>query len=149
MLNQIIEAISTAIHTEFGDGYKCYMESVEQGLDEPCFLIQCLNPAHEQFLNRRYFRQNHFVIQYFPQSKTEYQREINDVAERLYECLEYITLYDEIAEANENKPIRGSEMHFDTVDGVLTFMVDFNCFVIRAESNEAMETMESATIPTE
>lgn len=148
MLNQIIEAISTAIHAEFGDGYKCYMESVEQGLEEPCFFIQCLNPTHELFLNRRYFRQNHFVIQYFPQN-TEYQRECNDVAERLYECLEYITLYDEVAEANENKPIRGSEMHFETVNGVLNFMVDFNCFVIRAESNEAMATMESVTIPRE
>lgn len=149
MLNQIIEAISTAIYEEFGDGYRYYNELVEQELEAPCFFIQCLNPAHKLFLNRRYYRQNHFVIQYFPQSKTEYQREINDVAERLYECLEYITLYNEAAEANENKPIRGSEMHHNENGGVLNFMIDYNCFMIRTESNDAMETMESVTIPKE
>jgi hypothetical protein len=148
MLNQIIEAISTAIFAEFGEGYKCYMESIEQGLEEPCFFVQCLNPSHELFLNRRYFRQNHFVIQYFPKDH-DYHRECHDVAERLYGCLEYITLYDADAEADESKPIRGGEMHFEIANGVLNFMVDYNCFMNKAESNDAMETMESVTIPTE
>ena len=50
MINKIIDGISVAINAEFGDDYEIYTESVEQGLNEPCFSILCLNPTNEQFL---------------------------------------------------------------------------------------------------
>ena len=43
MINEIIDGISVAINTEFGDDYEIYTESIEQGLEEPCFSILCLN----------------------------------------------------------------------------------------------------------
>ena len=67
MMNSIIEAISVALNEEFGDGYKIHMEEIRQGLKEPCFFIQCLNPTHELFLGKRYLQSNQFCIQYFPQ----------------------------------------------------------------------------------
>ena len=66
MINKIIDGISVAINAEFGYDYEIYTESVEQGLNEPCFSILCLNPTNEQFLGRRYFRNNQFCIHYFP-----------------------------------------------------------------------------------
>lgn len=48
MINAIIEAISVALNGEFGDSYEIHMEEIEQGLEEPCFFIFCLNPSSDQ-----------------------------------------------------------------------------------------------------
>ena len=53
MINSIIEGISIAINTEFGERYTIYTESVEQGLKEPCFFISCLNPTSKVFLGEQ------------------------------------------------------------------------------------------------
>lgn len=134
MINAIIEAISTTLDAEFG--YEIHMEEIRQGLEEPCFFIQCLNPTTELFLGKRYFRTNQFCIQYFPQSDKK-QRECNAVAERLAWSLEYITL--------EGDPVRGTDMKYEVVDGVLNFFVNYDCFVYRVEETTAMEVIESQT----
>ena len=134
MINKIIESISIALNTEFGDNYKIYPEKVEQGILKPCFFISCINPTNNQFLGRRYFRTNLFCIQYFPSTSSE-KEEINDVLERLYWCLEYITARE------DNKPIRGTNMHGETVEGVLNFFVNYNAFVYRVEDETLMKTL--------
>jgi len=136
MINSIIEAISISLNTEFGDGYETHMEEIKQDLNEPCFFISCLNPTTELFLGKRYFRQNQFVIQYFPKSDDK-QRECNNVAERLMWCLEYITL--------DGDTIRGTKMKYEVIDGVLSFFLNYDCFVYRLEENTSMEVIESAT----
>lgn len=136
MINSIIEAISVALSNEFGDGYEIHMEEIEQGLEEPCFFIFCLNPTNNLFLGKRYFRTNLFCIQYFPASK-EKQRECNGVAERMYECLEYITIY------GEDTPIRGTKMEHEVVDGVLNFFVNYDCFIYKKEQQTPMEVVSA------
>lgn len=74
-----------------------------------------MNPNNNLFLGKRYERTNQFCIQYFPQSAKK-QRECADVAERMYDCLEYITT------DGDTKPIRGSKMNHQVVDGVLNFL---------------------------
>lgn len=139
MINSIIEAISISLNAEFDEkDYETHMEEIRQGLNEPCFFIQCLNPTNKLFLGKRYFRQNQFVVQYFPESD-EVQRECNAVTERLYKCLEYITFN------GESKPVRGTQMHSEMIDGVLNFFVNYDCFVYKIEQNEVMETLESNT----
>ena len=71
MINTIIEAISTALDKTFGEGYEIYMEEIKQGLQEPCFFIQCLHPTTSLFLGKRYFKENPFCIQYFPLTEME------------------------------------------------------------------------------
>ena len=115
------------------------MEEIKQGLVEPCFFIQCLNPTTELFLGKRYFRQNQFCIQYFPESDNK-QSECNEVAERLTWLLEYITI------PGDDKPIRGTKMKSDVIDGVLNFFLNYDCFVYRVETNEPMETLVSNTV---
>ena len=39
MINKIIDGICAVINLEFGDEYEIYTESIEQGLEEPCFLL--------------------------------------------------------------------------------------------------------------
>lgn len=134
MINSIIAAISIALDAEFG--YENHMEEIKQDLVEPCFFIQCLNPTTDLFLGKRYFRQNFICIQYFPQGEDK-MRECNEVAEKMIWCLEYITVGDQ--------KMRGTKMKHSVVDGVLNFFLNYDCFVYKIESNEIMETLESAT----
>lgn len=139
MINSIIEAVSVALNGEFGDGYEIHMEELKQGLEEPCFFIFCLNPTKDLFLGKRYFRTNQFCIHYFPATQ-EKQRECNSVAERMYQCLEYITL------DGDDRPLRGTNMKHEVVDGVLSFFVHYDCFVYQATGRqESMEEMATRT----
>lgn len=138
MINAIIEAVSIALNQEFGDDYEIHREEIKQGLVEPCFFITCLNPTNNQFLGKRYERINPFCIQYFPKS-AEKQQECADVAERIYDCLEYITV------DGDSRPIRGSNMKHEVVDGVLNFFVNYDFFVIKTEEQSAMENITAST----
>ena len=138
MINKIIDGISISLNAEFGENYKIYTESIEQGLKEPCFFITCLNPTTELFLGKRYFRTNQFCIQYFPETN-EKQRECNGVAERMLQCLEYITIY------GEDKPIMGTKMKYEVVDGVLNFFVNYDCFIRKTEQQTPMESLQAST----
>lgn len=138
MINSIIEAISISLNEEFGDGYETHMEEIKQGLKEPCFFITCLNPTTELFLGKRYFRTNQFCIQYFPETN-EKQRECNGVAERMLQCLEYITIY------GEDKPIMGTKMKYEVVNGVLNFFVNYDCFIRKIEQQTPMESLQAST----
>lgn len=138
MINKIIDGISVAINTRFDDTYDIYTESVEQGLEEPCFLILCLNPTSKQFLGKRYFRTNQFCINYFP-SSDEKRSECNEVMEQLLSALEYITVDGDL--------IRGTDMHCEVVDNVLNFFVNYDMFVYKdSEGAEVMGTFEHNTI---
>ena len=138
MINEIIEAISVSLNQEFGDDYEIHMEEIKQGLKEPCFFIACLNPTNNLFMGKRYERTNQFCIQYFPETN-EKQRECNGVAERMLQCLEYITIY------GEDKPIMGTKMKYEVVDGVLNFFVNYDCFIRKTEQQTPMESLQAST----
>lgn len=139
MINTIIQSISIALDAEFNEKeYAFHMEEIKQDLKEPCFFITCINPTAELFLGKRYFRSNQFVIQYFPESNEDSQRECNAVAERMNWCLEYITTLT-------GDKFCGTKMNYQIVDGVLNFFVNYDCFVYKVEQEEAMEILESDT----
>lgn len=133
MINKIIDGISVAINSEFGDPYEIYTDSVEQGLNEPCFSILCLNPTIDQFLGKRYFRTNQFCIHYFP-SSNEPRSECHTVFERLVKALEIITVDGDLC--------RGTDIHSEIVDGVLSFFVNYDMYVYKEKTAEdAMESV--------
>ncbi|MFI3236812.1 MAG: hypothetical protein R3Y47_02140 [Lachnospiraceae bacterium] len=134
MINSIIEAISTTIGEVFPNN-EIYMEEIKQGLNEPCFFISCLKPTHDKFLGNRYFTSNNFCIQYFPSDANAKQRECNEVASKLNDCLEYIKHGEDI--------IGGSKMSNTTVDGVLNYFVSYDLFVIKTEDTTPMESIDS------
>lgn len=133
MINSIIEAISISLNAEFGDEYTTYTESVEQGLNEPCFFVFCINPTNRLFLGKRYFRENLFCIQYFPFDRNRVKEECNTVADSLFLCLEYITVTGNLT--------RGTKMKYEVVDGVLNFFVNYDLFVYKAASSNPMEEL--------
>lgn len=133
MINSIIDAISIALNSAFGEGYEIYTESVEQGLKEPCFSIFCLNPTNRLFRGERYFRQNMFCIQYFP-STDEKGAECNDVSESLFDCLEYISV--------EGNLTRGTKMHGELVDWVLNFFINYDMFVYKVKETTPMGELQ-------
>lgn len=128
MISSIIKGISVAINAEFGDRYTIYTESIEQGLKEPCFFISCLNPTNKVFFGERYFRTNQMCIQYIPTNTSVEKEECNAVAERLFNCLEYITVGED--------PVRGSKMNSEIVDGILNFFVNYDLFIMKLKNEE-------------
>lgn len=137
MINQLITAIGKTLYEEFGDGYEIHMEEIKQGLKEPCFFVQCVNPTKELFLGRRYYRTQQFCLQYFPESDHK-QHECNDIAERLYECMEYIAVSSDMETENDPEMLRGTGMSHEVVDGVLNFFVNYDFFTQKPEADETM-----------
>ena len=135
-IKELLDAIAEALFQEFGSDYEIYTEKVEQGLKEPCFMIRCLNPTKNVFLGRCYKRTNQFTIQYIP-STTEVIEECNNVMERLFECLENVILSD--------KPIHGKELNGEITDGILTFTVNYDGFVLKDEATYNMEDVNILT----
>ena len=133
MINSIITAISVALNAEFGNEYTIYTEEVKQGLEEPCFFIAFINPTNRLFRGKRYFRANQFALQYFPANTDRAREECNAVAERLYCCLEYISVAGDLT--------RGTQMHFEVIDGVLNFFVNYDMFIYRLEDTPIMEEL--------
>ena len=138
MINSIIESISITLNAEFGDKYKIHREEKRQGLKEPCFFIQCLNPAEELFFWKRYFRKNQFCIQYFPENKLHGKEECYAVGERLFSCLEYLDVGGDL--------VMGTKRKYEVVDGILHFFVNYDLFVYKvAEPVPFMEEVSSET----
>lgn len=118
MIDSIITGVSTTLFGVFG--YENFKNEIPQDLDPPCFYIRCIEPGVKKFIGTRYLRRNHFVIQYFP-SSDDRKGECYSVGEQMLECLEVVPVDDFF--------LRGTEMRFDVVDGVLNFFVDYNAFV--------------------
>lgn len=124
-IKELIDGIAEALFQEFGSGYEIHTEKIEQDLVEPCFLIRCLNPTKNVDLGQRYKRTNQFNIQYIP-SGVDPIEECISILERLFDCLENVIL--------QNKPVHGTELQGEITDGILTFTVNYDGFVL--ETNE-------------
>lgn len=133
MINSIIESISICLNAEFGDGYRIYREAKMQGFTEPCFFIQCLNQTEKLFFWKRYYRENPFCIQYFPEDEFGGNRECCAIAERLFSCLAYLDVGGD--------PVMGTKMKYEVADGILHFFVNYDLFVYRG--NESVSVMEA------
>lgn len=135
MINKILDAISQALNSEFGDSYELYSENIKQDFKEPCFFIRCLNPSKQDFLGNRYLRKYLFDIQYFPKNKKNLNSELYSIQERLFNCMEYINMDEDL--------IRGMKMRGEIVDKTLHFFINYNVFVIKkGPQDEFMENIK-------
>jgi len=133
MINEIINGIYEKLNNTFGHGYEIYAEKIMQGFKEPCFFISVLNPTSTQIRGNKYYRSNLVCIQYFS-SSNEPKSECYQVQEDLYLALQYIAI--------DGKLQRGIGMHGEYNDGVLSFFVNYNMFIVMSEEQEKMETLE-------
>lgn len=139
MLNEILDGVTRQIDQLFGDDYEIYTDDVQQGLKEPCFFVQFLEPSEKQMIGPRYFRQTTVCIQYFPGKIQETLREMDRVSDRLFDGMEYISMED-------GSLLRGTGMSArpDMEQKVLTFLVSYNMYVIKQKPKE--EAMESIIV---
>lgn len=136
MINEIMEAIGYALNKRFGEAYKIHMKESGVDVEKPCFFISCVNLTNKRFLGKRYFQTNQFCIRYFPKI-LEGERECHEVAEEMYQCLEYI-----IPEGDD-KPMRGTGMAYEITDGILNFFVNYDLFVYKKDVFDEMEKMSA------
>ncbi len=129
MINKIVDGISKALNQEFGDEYEIYQNNVLQGVKEPCFFIAVLEPSKEQLLQNRFLQRNPFDVHYFPK-RWDDNREMQEVAERMLDCLEWII---------PEEPIHGTEIRWQIEDGVLHFFVSYNVVRNRMIQKDLMQ----------
>lgn len=134
MLNKITIGITQALNAEFGDSKKIYIDDIEQGLEEPCFLVTPLTSVENLLIGKRYERNYPFMIQYFPKDK-DYRTECNKVTEQLFNTLENIMMDGDL--------IRGTDMTAHIEDGVLNFEVTYKLHVFKVKTSTEDEVMES------
>lgn len=137
-IQNIIDGIAEALFQEFGSNYEIYTTKVEQGLNEPCFLVRCLNPTKNRSIGVRHLRTNQFAVQYFPADHSDPVGECYFALERLFDCLRDVVVL--------GKPVHGADLNGEIVDGVLTFTVNYDAFVFeQIESEPVMNTVNTWT----
>jgi len=134
VINLIIEAVSAALDTEFGDGYSIYAEEVPQNLERPCFFVSSMLADSTRYPSKRYKRQNQFAVQYFPLSDMSPKQECLAVAERLLLCLEMVTIAD-------GTGFIEYDTHYEITDGVLHYFTNYNFFTRKRKDFDRMESM--------
>ena len=139
MYNDILDAGTRKLNELFGDDYEIYTDPVKQGLTEPCFFVQILEPTEKPMIGCRYYRETGFIIQYLPKETPQTLREMNRAAELLMDGMEYITLADGSQLRGTGRSIRP-----DLDERLLTFLVSYGMFVVKARQEET--TMESIEI---
>lgn len=138
MIQSIIDGIIASLRTEYDTSYRIYTESVEQGLQEPCFSVLCLKPSGNRELNDRFKRFFPFMITYFPESD-EPIAECNAVCEVLLGLLNDIRT--DIGVVHASGTPSG-----EVIDGNLQFNIQYDVFAMLQRENE--EKMAELTVDT-
>lgn len=134
MLNEIKNGLSAKLHEVFGDAYTLYTEGVEQDFLKPSFFLLFLKPRQKQVVGKRYFKVHPLDIRYYPSTSNK-NEEMNTVADRLYDALEYISIGEDL--------LRGSNISHEIIDGVLHVYVEYNLFVLKkTAAEELMENVQ-------
>lgn len=132
-INEIKIGINQVLDREF-PAVTIYGEEIKQGFEEPCFFIKVLDSSQDKELNRRYKKNISFDIHYFSDKEDDINSDCLDMADNLYEVLEYIKV--------KNGLYKTFKMSYEVVDGVLHFMIQFNYHVIKeAEVVEKMNKL--------
>lgn len=114
MINDIIDGLSNAIYSKF-PACKIYSERVEQGLEEPCFLITVIESLEKPLLKDRVQRNILFDVLYFTEDGNA---DRFNVASELYQLFKFVPLLD-------GSSLRGCDLSHEVIDGVLHFRVTF------------------------
>lgn len=130
MVNDIVTGITTKLHSVYEDEYRYYDSNVKQGLKTPCFFIKLLTAINVPFMGKRKKREYPFDVHYFPKDEAD-NAEMMEMGENLMETLEYITLLN-------GDTLRGHEMTYEIIDGVLHFNVTYKLILIDTGRDDSM-----------
>lgn len=127
MVNSILNAVTKQLGTTFGNGYRYYVENIEQGLQKPCFTVDVLNPLQRSRSAILYDRTIPIVVHYFSDSENDVKNDCYSISEQAVECLEYIPFYESI--------LRGEDISWQIVDDVLQIFMTYR-FITKLNRSE-------------
>lgn len=134
MVNSVLNSISKALYTEFGDTHHYYVEDIEQNAIFPCFTLNVLNPLSRSVNRKDYYRTVPCVIHYFSDNKTSTRKQSLEVAERVLECLEYLEI--------DGHLIRAEGMSYQFVDDVLQVFLTYRFWTEKPDTTPPMDGMD-------
>ena len=133
MIKAIRQGVIDAIDKEFG--LPICIDKIQQGIEEPCFLVTSVTNSENHIIGNRHQRNNAFMVQYFPSSQEEYSDECNDVSERLFNVLDRIKV-------NDGYMNHTGDMSAHMVDDVLNFEVTYRPMIFKIPKEQESEPME-------
>lgn len=134
MINNIVGGISHELSRIFDDRYEIYADDVEQGLNEPCFLITALINQKTELSHARSRRERSYMIQFFPENslnKRSRCTEIGDILLNEFGCIPFL-----------NEKLRCTELQYEIVDNILNFSMNVNTVVTLIEDIEKMKEIK-------
>lgn len=130
MIKDIMDGVSNKLHELFGNCEIYGDTDVVQGLSPPCFFIAVLEPRENCLIGNRRFRQYPIDVEYFPAVDKDNMECLN-VADSLFEGLEYIIL-------SNGDLLHGTNKHYEIIDSVLHFRINYNVFLRNVEQKDLM-----------
>jgi len=129
-------ALNAAISSKFPDA-ALTEEELSQSVTSPSFHMKLQEPGHVQELGRRYLRTYPVLVSFYdPAAGTD---ELYGIADELTNLLMLVLVKD--------RPVRGTAMRFDIVDGILLFQAEYKLHVWAARSSipamQALDTQEA------
>ena len=113
-----------------------YAEKVPQNFQEPSFRVKTITATERSEMGTRRWREIPFDILYFPESEDEPETEWQNVVERLFQSVEWITAGGDL--------MRGTDMSgdYDIEQEVGHFKITFGAYLIeKHEKGDLMETL--------
>jgi hypothetical protein len=135
VVNSVLNSISKALYTVFGDSHHYYVEDIEQNAVFPCFTLNALNPLVRSVNRKDYYRTVPCVIHYFSNEKTFTRKHALDVGEKVLECLEYLDI--------DGHLIRAEDMSYNFVDDVLQVFLTYRFWTEKPEEIPIMEELDA------
>lgn len=119
-------------------GITIYKEKVEQGLKYPSFFILQLNVTQEGDLRPYRWLNFQMNIRYRPTKDYNSKRsELDQLGLDMLDGLEEVEV--------EGKPLRGRDMNYEIIDGVLQFFINFRMRVKKEqEAGQKMLELENS-----
>ena len=140
MIKDIRYGITSALHAMFGDEYNIYIDSLEQGYENPCFFVDLVDWYSDELIMGREKVHTQFNVTFFPRNEDEPTDECLEMIPKLKSCLRMIAI--------ENGDLfRGTDMDAKIVDGLVQFYVTYNFETIeKQESDNSMESYAERVI---
>lgn len=138
MVNSILDAVTTQLHSTFGNDYKYYVENVQQGMTRPCFTVDVVLPLERSKMMVLHDRTMPLVIHYFSDKPTTNKKDSYAIAEQLVECLELLPFKGTL--------LRGESIRWHMVEDVLQLFVTYQFQTQKIVQKENMEILEGTEV---
>lgn len=134
MIDNIVGGISHELSKIFDDRYEIFLEDIDPGFNEPCFLITGLNNQKIELGRMRFIHGRSFMIQFFPENNLNKHSQCTIVGDILLNELECIPF--------QNGKIRCTNMQYEIENNILKFSMNCNTIVTKLENKEKMKEIE-------